>query len=199
MAAADTPHLPDGTEGARPARRAVLRGISAMGLAAFAAPLALDSNAAATDAKTAAATAPGPDPTPKPKPKKKKKAAAKKAAPKKKAPAKGKPKGGKLVKASNTPLATTADIPVNSGMLFEADEYIVTQPKAGKFVGFDSLCTHEGCPIDVFETPGKMSCSCHSSDFTLDTGKPTAGPARKPIPKKPIIVEGGNIYKAKPA
>jgi Rieske Fe-S protein len=75
----------------------------------------------------------------------------------------------------------------------------VTQPKAGHFVGFDSLCTHEGCPVDIFGEPGKMSCGCHGAQFTLDTGKPTAGPAKKPMPKKPIIIEDGKIYKAKKA
>lgn len=183
MAAADTPQLHDGAEGARPDRRAVLRGMSAMGLAAFAVPLTLDSKAAAvTDAPATPASAQGLQPKPKPKKKKG-----------------GKPKEGKLVKASNTPLGTTDQIPVNGGMLFEADEYIVTQPKAGKFVGFDALCTHEGCPVDVFDTPNTMSCSCHGAQFDANNGKVKGGPARKPLPKKPIIVEGNNIYKAKPA
>jgi Rieske Fe-S protein len=142
-----------------------------MSLAAFAVPLAARADAAENSPTTV---------QDKPKPK-----------PKGKAPA--------LVKASDTPLAATSDIPVNKGMLFEADEYIVTQPKAGTFVGFDSLCTHEGCPVDVFDTPGEMDCSCHDSKFKLDTGKPFAGPAKKPMPKKPIIVENGQIYKAKPA
>ena len=169
MAAAETPHLPDEPGGAQPDRRAVLRGISAMGLAAFAVPLALDSNAAAV--------------TDDPKPPKKK----------------GKAKAAKLAKANNTPMATTAEIPVNSGMLFEVDEYIITQPKPGKYVGFDSLCTHEGCPVDVFDTPGEMNCSCHDSHFKISDGSVISGPAKKPMPKKPIIVEGNNIYRAKKA
>jgi Rieske Fe-S protein len=168
--AADTPHLPDGTHVARPDRRAVIRGISAVGLAAFTAPLVASNAGAVTGAE--------PPPTP---PKKKKGAA----------------KGAKLVKQGNTPLASAEEIPVNSGMLFESDEYIVTQPEAGKFVGFDSLCTHEGCPIDVFDTPGEMNCSCHDSHFKLTDGSVISGPAKKPIPKKPILVEGGKIYKAK--
>jgi nitrite reductase/ring-hydroxylating ferredoxin subunit len=151
-----------------------------MGLAAFTAPIAARANAA-ENPTTALQDAPKPKPKPKPKAKGKGTATA------------------KLVKASNTPLASTEDIPVNSGMLFEVDEYIVTQPKAGKFIGFDSLCTHEGCPIDAFDTPGEMDCTCHDSKFKLDSGKPFAGPAKKPVPKKPIIVENGQIYKAKPA
>ncbi|MBA3745301.1 Rieske (2Fe-2S) protein [Sporichthya sp.] len=208
MAAADTPNLPHEAEGAQPGRRTVLRGISALGLAAFAVPLAarasdgnnattalpeasLESNAGAV---SRAKAGPKPTPTPKPAPKAKKKP---KAAPKGKP--KAAPKGAKLVKASDTPLASGDTIPVNSGYLFEADEYIVTQPTAGKFVGFDSLCTHEGCPVDVFDTPGVMSCSCHSTNFKITDGKVISGPAKKPMPKRPIIVENGQIYRAKPA
>lgn len=224
MAAAETPNLPEGADEAQVGRRVVLRGISAMGLAAFAAaPLAACGGG--DDEPTAVAPEATPDvslePTPSatatktPKAAKTPKAeattqatkaadpaktpkadAAPKDAPKPQKPAAGAPK---LVKDGNTPIASTADVPVNSGALFEADGYVVTQPKAGQFIGFDSLCTHEGCPIDVFDTPGKMSCSCHSSDFTLTDGKPTAGPARTPVPKKPIIVEGDKIFKAKPA
>jgi Rieske Fe-S protein len=153
----------------------VLRGISAMGLAAVTVPF----SAAGAHATTTA-------PAPKPKPDSKQ------------AP-KGKPKPNGLVKDGNTPLATTDQIKENSGMLFETEEYIVTQPKKGKFVGFDSLCTHEGCPVDVFDKPGIMTCSCHNSDFAIDSGKPQSGPAKKPLPKKPIIVEGNKIYKAKKA
>ncbi len=222
MAAAETPNLPEAADEAQVGRRVVLRGISAMGLAAFAAaPLAAcgggdDDPAAVAPEATPEATlesTPSATATTTPKAGKTPKAeattqatksaeASPKATPKPEKPA-ATPKpaagGAKLVKDGNTPIASTADVPVNSGALFEADGYVVTQPKAGQFIGFDSLCTHEGCPIDVFDTPGKMSCSCHSSDFTLTDGKPTAGPARKPIPKKPIIVEGGQIYKAKPA
>ncbi len=219
MSAAETPNVPEGAEEAVPGRRVVLRGISALGLAAFAAPLAAcggdDDDPTAAEATPEATPEVTPEATTSAKPSKTAKpskspsaeptattdatkTAKPEATPKpEKTP---KPdKAPKLVKASDTPLAATSDIPVNGGALFEADEYVITQPKAGQFIGFDSLCTHEGCPVDVFDTPGKMSCSCHSSDFTLDTGKPTAGPARKPIPKKPIIVEGGQIYKAKEA
>jgi nitrite reductase/ring-hydroxylating ferredoxin subunit len=192
MAAADTPTPPDETERVGPDRRTALRGMSAMGLAALAAPLAVrpgDGNPITDLLNTltgGGGSAPAPAPTPAPAP-----------APSGPKPKDVHPKG--YVKAGNTPLASTDDIPVKHGMLFEADEYVVTQPKAGQFIGFDSLCTHEGCPIDVFDKAGEMDCSCHSSKFKLDTGKPFYGPAKKAIPKKPIIIENGQIFKAKKA
>ena len=218
MTAADSPHRPESSGDAEVGRRVLLRGMAAMGLAAVTLPLA----ACGSD-KNDATSAPAPTPAPTDVPEATPEATVASAKPTKtasatpkatatteatpKATAKSTPKAttsaststGKLVKASNTPLAATSDIPVNSGMLFETDEYIVTQPKAGQFIGFDSLCTHQGCPVDVFDTPGEMDCSCHDSHFKITDGSVISGPARKPMPKKPIIVENGQIYKAKPA
>lgn len=192
MAAADTPNPPDETEGAGLDRRAAVRGFSAMGLAAFAVPLA--ARPGADDPITSLIktltgggsepAAPAPTPAPAPEPATKVTSV--------------EPKG-KFVKASDTPFGSVDDIPVGSGYLYEADQYVVTQPKAGHFVGFDSLCTHEGCPVDGFDKPGEMSCGCHGAQFKLDSGKPFAGPANKPMPKKPIVIENGQIYKAKKA
>jgi len=172
---------PEGAGESELGRRVLLRGMAAMGLAAVTLPLA----ACGSDDEPAAVSG-TPEATPE-------------ATPEGTPEATPKPAAEKLVKDGNTPLAATADIPVNSGMLFEADEYIVTQPKSGDFRGFSSICTHEGCPVDVFDTPGEMDCSCHSSHFKITDGSVISGPAKKPLPRKPIIVEGGQIYKAKPA
>lgn len=215
MTAADTPNRTEGADEAVVGRRVLLRGVSALGLAAFAAPLAA---CGGDDEPAAVAENPGPtpEPTPEPttaatatktpKPAKSPKAeptatteATKTAKPEATPKPSKAPAAPKLVKDGNTPLAATTDIPVNSGMLFEADAYVVTQPTAGKFIGFDDKCTHEGCPVDVFDRPGIMACSCHSTDFKITDGSVISGPARKPMPKKPIIVENGQIYKAKPA
>lgn len=220
MAAADSPNHPEGADEGQVGRRVLLRGISAMGLAAFATPALA---ACGSDDEPVGAV--GPDATPEPittttpaatpKPAKTPKAekspsaepsasaaatespeASPKATPK---PEKTPAAGGKLVKASDTPLGPTSSVPVNSGFLFESDEYIVTQPSAGKFVGFDSYCTHEGCIVDIFDRPGIMACGCHSTDFKITDGSVISGPARKPMPKKLIIVENGQIYRAKQA
>jgi Rieske Fe-S protein len=194
-------------------RRVLLRGMAAMGLAAVTLPLAAcgsDDEPAATQAtpEPPASTPEAPASTPEvpaasPKasktPKASPAATPKATATEKPAATPKATTAPKLVKDGTTPLAATTDIPVNHGVLFEADGYIVTQPKAGDFRGFDDLCTHEGCPVDVMDTPGEMDCSCHSSKFKITDGSVISGPAKKPLPRKPIIVEGGQIYKAKPA
>src|SRR4051794_25085695 len=44
-------------------------------------------------------------------------------------------------------LAKTADIPVNGGKIFEQQGVVVTQPAAGTYKAFSSVCTHQGCTV----------------------------------------------------
>lgn len=93
------------------------------------------------------------------------------------------------------PIADAAEIPVGSGTLFEIDELIVTQPTSGDFRGFTSLCPHEGCVIDVFEGD-QMICACHNSYFRIANGEKVRGPASGPVPRRPIVVVDGKVYRA---
>jgi Rieske Fe-S protein len=192
MAAADTPNTPEDVEGAAPDRRSVLRGMSTMGMAALVAPLAVRPNDPITDLLNALTGGGGSEPAPSnPSPPSDSPPPADSGPKPKDVHPKGYVKAGLLGDAS--------EIPVNHGKLYEADEYVVTQPKPGKFVGFDSICTHEGCPVDAFDTPGEMDCTCHDTRFKITDGSVISGPAKKPLPKKPIIIENGQIYKAKKA
>ena len=101
-------------------------------------------------------------------------------------PRKKKPKG--------KPVGSTKDVPVGSGKYFEKDTLIVTQPKKGKFLGFNATCTHANCPVSNFETKGKIKCDCHFQEFGLD-GKTIKGPARRPLNPEKITVVKDKIYK----
>lgn len=45
---------------------------------------------------------------------------------------------------------------------------------------FSATCTHAGCRITQVEG-GTLQCPCHGSAFDAKTGKPTRGPALKPL------------------
>ncbi|MGE2720935.1 ubiquinol-cytochrome c reductase iron-sulfur subunit [Mycolicibacterium celeriflavum] len=91
--------------------------------------------------------------------------------------------------APATFLANVADVPVGGGVI--VDETVVTQPTAGDFMGFSATCTHAGCTVrDV--VGGTINCPCHGSRFNLD-GTVANGPAARPLPAKPVRVQGDSV------
>ncbi len=89
-------------------------------------------------------------------------------------------------------LAKTADIPEGGGKVFKAEKVVVTQPKAGEFKAFSSVCPHRGCDVASI-SGGTINCPCHGSKFNISDGSVTNGPADKPLPEKTIKVENGSI------
>ena len=41
---------------------------------------------------------------------------------------------------------------------------------------------------------GVLHCPCHEGFFDLATGRPIAGPPRRPLPRITLEVRGGDIY-----
>jgi Rieske Fe-S protein len=86
-------------------------------------------------------------------------------------------------------LTKTADVPVGSGVIL--DDIVVTQPTAGVFKGFSSVCTHAGCKVSKIEN-GTIDCPCHGSKFSLE-GAVVQGPAKDPLEAKAVSVQGDSI------
>ncbi|WP_406313839.1 Rieske (2Fe-2S) protein [Streptosporangium sp. NBC_01639] len=89
-------------------------------------------------------------------------------------------------------LAKAGDIPEGGGKVFKGDKVVVTQPKAGEFKAFSSVCTHRGCDV-ASVSEGVINCPCHGSKFKIEDGSVVNGPADKPLPEKAIKVEGDSI------
>jgi Rieske Fe-S protein len=89
-------------------------------------------------------------------------------------------------------IGKVSDVPVGGGAIFNAEQIVVTQPTAGTFKGFRSVCTHQGCPIASVDS-GTINCTCHGSRFSLQDGSPTNGPATRPLQSRPVKVDGTNI------
>ena len=85
-----------------------------------------------------------------------------------------------------------ADIPVGGGTIIAATKTVVTQPKAGEFKAFSSICTHMGCPVAQV-TNGTIDCNCHGSQYDIATGAVTRGPATKPLAPKTVTVKGDQV------
>ena len=93
---------------------------------------------------------------------------------------------------SGVALAKTADIPVGGGKIFPKKGVVVTQPTAGTFKAFSTICTHAGCAVNKIED-GTINCPCHGSKFKIADGSVADGPAPKPLPAKKIKVSKGSI------
>ena len=93
--------------------------------------------------------------------------------------------------ASGPVSARTRDIPVGGGTIFADAETVVTQPTAGTYKAFSSICTHAGCPVS--QVTDTIVCNCHGSKFSLGDGSVLAGPARSPLPAKAVTVQGGTV------
>lgn len=81
----------------------------------------------------------------------------------------------------------TADIPEGGGKIFKDDGYVVTQPAAGEFKAFSSICTHQGCPVSSI-AGGTINCVCHGSKFSIEDGSVAGGPATSPLPEKSVTL-----------
>lgn len=90
-------------------------------------------------------------------------------------------------------LATKADIPVGGGKIFkDGGGVVVTQPEAGQFKAFSSICTHQSCVVtDV--AAGAINCRCHGSVFSAADGSVKNGPATKALAEKALKIDGDNI------
>jgi Rieske Fe-S protein len=193
-------HDDDRTLSAHP-RRTVLRGALVLGAAGVLSACGGSSsdNAAAQTPTDAGATTP-PESTPTPTAKAKKKAAKPKATatatPTAEAKASAKPKATAktAVAPKGTELGPSSAVPVGGGKIYEDQKIVVTQPKAGEFLAFSAVCTHQACILADCDG-GKINCGCHASSFDLTTGVPDGGPATVPLPKMKVSVVGGKVYK----
>ena len=89
-------------------------------------------------------------------------------------------------------LATTDEIQVGGGTVFQKEKIVVTQPTEGDFKAFSAVCTHQGCTVGSVNGD-TIQCNCHGSQYNSADGKVKKGPASKPLAPKKVTVEGNKI------
>jgi nitrite reductase/ring-hydroxylating ferredoxin subunit len=89
-------------------------------------------------------------------------------------------------------LGPVSDVPVGGGKIFTDAKVVVTQPTAGEYKGFSSICTHQGNPVGSVEG-GQIICPFHQSHFSITDGAPVSGPAQSPLPAVNVAVQGTNV------
>ena len=94
--------------------------------------------------------------------------------------------------ASGGSLATTDEVPVGGGTVFQKQKIVVTQPTEGDFKAFTAVCTHQGCTV-ASVNGDTIQCNCHGSQYNAADGTVKKGPAPKALAAKKVTVEGNKI------
>lgn len=96
------------------------------------------------------------------------------------------------------PIAKLSDIAVGSSMTFaypyQHDDCILVRTAADRFVAFSQKCTHLSCAVTPEIAKNCFHCPCHEGYFDLASGKPIAGPPRRPLPRVSLEIRDGMLY-----
>jgi Rieske Fe-S protein len=102
---------------------------------------------------------------------------------------------GKLTPLS---IAKLNDLPLGSATSFkyptENDPCLLLRTRDGQLLAYSQKCTHLSCAVVPRLDEKQLFCPCHEGRFDLATGRPIAGPPRRPLPRINIEVRDGIIY-----
>ena len=95
-------------------------------------------------------------------------------------------------------IAELSAVPVGSAFTFAYpethDDCILVRTGEQRFVAYSQKCTHLACAVTPRLNENCLHCPCHNGFFDLDTGAPTAGPPRRPLPRITLEIRDGAIY-----
>jgi Rieske Fe-S protein len=100
--------------------------------------------------------------------------------------------GGSAVGGATGNTVKKADVPVGGGVIMQDGNFVVTQPTAGTFKAFSSVCTHQGCPVSEVSN-GAIICTCHGSLFSVKDGSVISGPARRALAAAKVTQSGDSL------
>ncbi|MFD9191600.1 Rieske (2Fe-2S) protein [Streptomyces phaeochromogenes] len=89
-------------------------------------------------------------------------------------------------------LAKTTDIPEGGGKIFADQGVVVTQPTAGEFKAYSTVCPHQKQQINSV-ADGTITCPAHGSQFNAADGSVKKGPATSGLTAAKITVSGDSI------
>jgi nitrite reductase/ring-hydroxylating ferredoxin subunit len=95
-------------------------------------------------------------------------------------------------------IAKLADLPVGGSVTFgypgPNEPRLLVRLDEMSVVAYGQLCTHLSCPVIAQAEAGRLHCPCHEGSFDLASGRPLAGPPRRPLPRITLEVRDGVIY-----
>ena len=95
-------------------------------------------------------------------------------------------------------VASLTTLPVGGSVSFrypgDHDDCILIRTGDDTLVAYSQKCTHLACAVVPQVKNNCIHCPCHEGYFDLATGRPTAGPPRRPLPRITLDVRGDAIY-----
>lgn len=95
-------------------------------------------------------------------------------------------------------IAKIEEIPVGGFLTFqypeEHDGCVLIRPSERTFVAYSQSCTHLSCAVVPKPSEGRFHCPCHEGYFDIATGRPIAGPPRRPLTRIKLELRQGTIY-----
>jgi Rieske Fe-S protein len=93
---------------------------------------------------------------------------------------------------------TVKDMPAGGMVTFNYpgpdDPCILVRTAANDFIAYGQKCTHLSCAVVPDLKSDCIHCPCHEGCFDLSSGRPIAGPPRRPLPKVTLTIRSGAIY-----
>lgn len=95
--------------------------------------------------------------------------------------------------ASPTDMIAASDVPVGGAVKATSGSFsaVISQPTEGTYKAFSTVCTHQGCQVNIQNKT--IACPCHASQFSIEDGSVTGGPAPTPLPEYTAEVKDGRV------
>jgi nitrite reductase/ring-hydroxylating ferredoxin subunit len=95
-------------------------------------------------------------------------------------------------------VASLSDLPVGGALTFsypsEHDPCLLVRTAERGLVAYGQKCTHLSCAVRPRLDEGLLQCPCHEGSFDLFSGRPLAGPPRRPLSRVHLDVRQGEIF-----
>jgi nitrite reductase/ring-hydroxylating ferredoxin subunit len=95
-------------------------------------------------------------------------------------------------------IARLDDIPIGGSLVFEYPEThqpaVLVRLAESSLLAYGQKCTHLSCPVIPRIEEHRLHCPCHEGSFDLATGRPLAGPPRRPLTRITLEVRERRIY-----
>jgi Rieske Fe-S protein len=95
-------------------------------------------------------------------------------------------------------LASVKEVPIGAAYTFayptEHDPCVLVRSDERTWLAYSQKCTHLSCAVVPDREAGVIRCPCHEGVFELASGRPLAGPPRRPLSRVRLEIRGGDIF-----